>query len=142
MVGGEQEQIRAERGRHIAYVLARKGFIRLAIQHGTPIVPCYNFGEGELYDTSSFAFGFRKWLVSTFHVAIPLFVGRWWWCPWFPRRVPLVTCVGKPIPVAKGDPTEAGLVEEVHQRYVQELKGLFDRNKQRLGYTDAVLEII
>ena len=39
------------------------------------------------YDTSDFAFGFRRWIVSTFHVALPLFVGRFWWCPYVPHKV-------------------------------------------------------
>ena len=112
------------------------------MKYGAGIVPCYNFGESELYDTSHIAFGLRKWLVSNLHVAVPLFVGRYWWCPFIPRKVPLTTCVGTPIPVAKGDSTDKVLVDTVHAQYLTALHKLFDANKQRLGYPDAVLEII
>ena len=32
-----------------AYAKKRFGFIKLAIRNGSDIVPCYNFGESELY---------------------------------------------------------------------------------------------
>lgn len=170
MVGGEQEQIVAQRGEHIAYVTRRKGFIRLALQSGTPIVPGYCFGESELYRTFSFGMGFRKWLVKNVGVAIPLFVGPYWWCPIVPFQVPLVTVFGAPIETRgasggagggagggggggadggaggggtlRGEKPDEKEVDRVHALYVEGLLQVFDDNKERLGYKGAELRIL
>ena len=53
LVGGEQEQLISQRGNHTAFVLGRKGFVRLALRHGVELVPCYCFGETDLYHQST-----------------------------------------------------------------------------------------
>lgn len=55
LVGGIMEQMLSQRGDHMVYVKKRKGHIRLALKHGTPIVPGYNFGETDLYTHSGCA---------------------------------------------------------------------------------------
>ena len=55
--GGEREQLMAAQEEQCVFLKDRKGFCRLALRHGVPLVPCYCFGESELYDQSHFAFG-------------------------------------------------------------------------------------
>ena len=106
------------------------------------LVPCYCFGETDLYRTSRFAYGLRRWIVKRFGIAIPLAVGRRYLLPWLPRRVKLVHCVGRPIPVPHiPEPTEA-LVNEYHSRYIAGLKAVFHDNKVACGYPNAKLKVV
>jgi hypothetical protein len=49
--GGATEALYAGRGRHTLYLKKRLGFVRMAMQTGTPIVPMYSFGENDTYTT-------------------------------------------------------------------------------------------
>lgn len=60
VVGGEQEQILSREGEHLVFVGSRKGHIKLALRYGVPLVPCYCFGETDLYFQSRFALGLRR----------------------------------------------------------------------------------
>lgn len=55
VVGGEQEQILNTAGTHLVYVTKRRGFVRLALQHGVPVVSivmnslgCFSFLQYQL----------------------------------------------------------------------------------------------
>lgn len=74
----------------------RKGFIRAAIDTGTPIIPVFQFG------TSSLLKLVPKWLepyARKMQCAMGYIVGRWG-LP-FPRKVVLMTVSGRPIKVEK-----------------------------------------
>jgi len=142
--GGEAEQLRAAPGRHIAFWKTRKGFVRLAVERGIPLIPAYSFGENELYRPLPILVGFRLWLCKSFHVALPLGVGRWW-CPLLPRKRALVSVIGPPVPVRQADRGSASydeIVDETHAKFCAALVALFDRHKAALGCADATLEII
>eukprot|EP01083_Nonionella_stella_P289640 985676_1 len=47
--GGMPEATIYEKSEHKIYILKRKGFIKYCLQFGYEIVPCYIFGEGEVY---------------------------------------------------------------------------------------------
>lgn len=36
----------------VAYIKRRKGFVRLALKYGLPLVPCWCFGENQLFAQS------------------------------------------------------------------------------------------
>lgn len=137
--GGEQEQLLTSRGRHRVYVRKRKGFVRLAVKNGVPLVPVYCFGETSLFYTSDFARGLRRWLSSTLQIAVPLACGRWG-TP-VPLPVPLHTVVGAPMEVQHEDPPAPATVDRVHAEFVSRLEALFDAHKEACGYPDAVLEL-
>lgn len=142
IIGGEQEQLLSKPGRHLAYIESRKGFCRLALEHGASVVPCWCFGENELYDTSDAFYWLRRAIVKAAGVAIPLAVGRSWLFPWRPHPVELNQCVGTPISVARTDnPTEAQ-VEALHAKYKAGLREVFDANKARFGYAEAELKMV
>lgn len=137
--GGEREQMETQRGRHILYLLNRKGFVKLAMQQGALLVPVYSFGECNLYHHFQIGIGFRKWLVKRFGVAIPLVCGQ---LGLLPYRTPVTMVFGAPINVGKiAEPSEEEL-NAAHAKYVAALSKLFDDHKKRLGYGDATLEII
>ena len=59
-----------------------------------PLVPCYCFGESDLYAQSKFGFAARRWLVKHLGIALTLPIGRSWVLPLLPRPgVKLVHCV-------------------------------------------------
>jgi hypothetical protein len=75
--GGEKEQLMTKPNQHKIFLRTRKGFVKLALQYGTDLVPMYAFGENELYECSDFLMGFRQWLQRTLHIGIPVVFGRW-----------------------------------------------------------------
>lgn len=47
--GGAAEALHARPGNFTLVLKNRKGFVRLALQHGADLVPAYSFGENDLY---------------------------------------------------------------------------------------------
>eukprot|EP00455_Lapot_gusevi_P053169 TRINITY_DN823_c0_g1_i4.p1 TRINITY_DN823_c0_g1~~TRINITY_DN823_c0_g1_i4.p1 ORF type:complete len:337 (-),score=96.58 TRINITY_DN823_c0_g1_i4:58-1008(-) len=146
LVGGMDEQLLARPGDNMVYVKDRMGFVKLALQYGTPIVPCYAFGENDLYRPSNFLFSFRKMLLKKFRMALPLCYGVTPLFPLLPLSRPLTLVVGAPIPVAQLNPNddlEAFNQEatRLHQRYIEELKELFNKHKKVYAQPDAELEV-
>ncbi|KAL1528836.1 hypothetical protein AB1Y20_010159 [Prymnesium parvum] len=142
MVGGEQEQILARQGCQLAFVQQRKGHVKLALRFGVSLVPCYCFGETDLYYQSAFAMGLRRWVVKMFGIAITLPIGRNALLPFLPKPVKLFHCVGKPIPVPQvAEPTEAQ-VTHYHELYIAGLRAVFEENKDACGYPNAELMIV
>lgn len=139
MLGGEQEQLLSRRGEHTIFVQKRKGIMKLALRHGVPLVPCYCFGETDLYHQSAFALRSRQWLCSKLGIAVTLAYGRTLLLPFLPIPTRLVHVIGSPLRVEKmAEPTPEA-VEELHTRYVAALRALFDEYKARAGYADAAL---
>ena len=48
-IGGEKEQLMSENGKHKIYLKNRKGFVKLALQHGAHLLPMYAFGENDVH---------------------------------------------------------------------------------------------
>lgn len=140
--GGMNEQILAEPCEHIAFIKQRKGFCKLALEAGVDIVPAYAFGENELYDTSRVLRGVRVWIMEHFHFAWTIFLGRSLLQPFAPKPVPLVCCLGAPIPVTKtAKPTQHD-IDRLHATYMAELERVFDANKAKHGHQNFRLRLI
>ena len=142
MVGGEQEQLLAQRGEHTVYVAKRKGIMKLALRHGVPLVPCYCFGETDTYHQSCLALGLRQWLASSFGIAIPLAYGSSILLPFLPIPTKLVQVVGTPINVEQVDQPTQEQIDALHAKYVCGLRAVFDAHKVRLGYPEATLRVV
>lgn len=129
----------------IAYVKQRKGFIKIALETGTSIVPVYNFGHTQLFDVyPSGPHSFLVKLSRKIGFAIVTFLGPFWLLPFIPNRTEMLMVIGEPIPVTKCDtvPTEKE-ISELHQVYIQRLTLLFETHKHRHHeYANKKLEII
>lgn len=142
MVGGEQEQLLSQRGEHTVYVTKRKGIMKMALRHGVPLVPCYAFGETDLYHQSRIGLPFRQWMASTLGIAITLAYGRFLLLPFLPIPTKVVQVIGTPISVDKVAEPSAQDIERLHAKYMAGLKAVFDEHKGRLGYADAELVLV
>ncbi|PGH18759.1 hypothetical protein AJ79_00172 [Helicocarpus griseus UAMH5409] len=137
VVGGASESLDAQ-PHAIRLVLARrKGFVKLAIRTGADLVPVLAFGENELYEqvASEQHPLIRKcqMLVKrTLGFTIPLFHARGVFnydVGLMPYRRPLNIVVGRPIPVVQQhdrSKIEDAYVDELHARYVGELRRLWE----------------
>ncbi|CAM5073108.1 unnamed protein product [Natator depressus] len=150
-VGGAQEALDARPGAFTLLLKNRKGFIRLAIEHGAPLVPVFSFGENELFDQVDNPKG--SWLRRTQHrlqqimgISLPLFHARGMFQYSFgllPYRRPIFTVVGKPIKVEKKHNPSQEEVDRLHQTYIEELCKLFEEHKTKYNVPeDRHLEFI
>ncbi|NXQ81304.1 MOGT2 acyltransferase, partial [Nyctibius grandis] len=151
IVGGAQEALDARPGSCTLLLKNRKGFVRLAIENGTPLVPIFSFGENDLFEQVRNPKG--SWLRQIQHrlqqimgVSLPLFHARGIFQYTFglvPYRRPICTVVGKPIPVQKKHRPSKEEIDQVHQKYLNELYKLFEEHKAKYNIPeDRHLEFI
>ncbi|KAL8191276.1 UNVERIFIED_CONTAM: 2-acylglycerol O-acyltransferase 2-A, partial [Gekko kuhli] len=136
-VGGAQEALDARPGAFKLLLANRKGFIRLALAHGVPLVPVFSFGENELFDQVENPKGsWLRWtqecLQKVMGISLPLFHARGVFQYSFgllPYRRPIHTVVGKPIEVEKKLSPSPEEVDDLHEKYMEELSKLFEEHK-------------
>ena len=87
----------------------RKGFVRVALTTGAHLVPVLSFGENDLFDPiavekHSFTWYTQQLTKTMLGFCVPPFVGRGllgYQYGLLPKPRPIVTVVGKPLPVPK-----------------------------------------
>ncbi|XP_017538007.1 2-acylglycerol O-acyltransferase 2 [Pygocentrus nattereri] len=150
-VGGALEALDSHPGTHSVLLASKKGFIKLAIEHGAHLVPVYSFGENEVFDQVANPRGtWLRWiqdrLQSIMGVSLPLFHARGIFQYSFglmPYRKPITTVVGKPIKVEKKEKPSAEDLDALHQLYMDELTQLFEEHKGKYGIPeDAHLDLL
>ncbi|KAK7573552.1 hypothetical protein V9T40_010743 [Parthenolecanium corni] len=117
----------------------RKGFVKIALETGTSLVPVFSFGEQNLYDQIPIStlpgirFVFDLLCKFNLRLGICIPLGRGIFLKKFgilPRRHPVTTVIGKPIPVPKVENPSSELIDEYHQRFHEALRTLFEENKR------------
>jgi 2-acylglycerol O-acyltransferase 2 len=103
--GGAAEALDARPGKHDLTLQRRRGFFRIALQHGASLVPIYSFGENDLYEQAQNSDGsvvrkLQNILLKVTGVATPFFSGAGSTgaaVPMnpIPARVPIVTVIGR-----------------------------------------------
>lgn len=121
----------------VAFLKSRKGFTRVAIEMGRPIVPVFCFGQTGAY---KWYLGKKKVFQNGQEVAPFFYWGRFG--SYIPFRQPMHVVVGKPIFVKKNVQPSKDEVDEVHAQYVTALQELVEKHKDCVGYTDLQLRVI
>lgn len=127
----------------------RKGFCKLALQHGVSLVPVITFEEHLLFDLIRLPSSGGTWLYKLQlylqkHVLgfAPLLVmGNKW--PLMPKRHPLNVFVGKPIACPRIPQPTSDEINAKHKEYCEALKSMFQQCKKLVpGCEDWELELI
>ncbi|CAI4225195.1 unnamed protein product [Auanema sp. JU1783] len=150
VVGGAEEALDAHPGHNILTLNRRKGFIRLALQTGAHLVPCYSFGENDIFEQADNPKGSKIRKVQTFLKDLlgfspPAFHGRGVFNYTFgllPYRKPINTVLGAPIPVDQVENPTPEQVNELHAEYVKALQNLFDAKKTEFGVSPQAQLVI
>ncbi|XP_013415565.1 2-acylglycerol O-acyltransferase 1 [Lingula anatina] len=141
VVGGALEALNAHPGKYSLNLSHRKGFVRMAMKLGVPLVPVFSFGENDLFvqvnnPPGSFLRRLQETLMKYCGFSLPAFHGRGVFNYTFgivPFRKPVNTVVGRPIEVEKNENPSKEQVEDVHAKYVAALQQLFEDNKKQYG---------
>ncbi|XP_038675062.1 2-acylglycerol O-acyltransferase 2 [Scyliorhinus canicula] len=136
-IGGAPEALDARPGALTLLLKNRKGFVKLALQFGTSLVPVFSFGENEVFDQvknpkGSFLRKVQERLQKVMGISLPLFHARGIFQYSFgliPYRKPIHTVVGKPIEVEKNENPSQEEIDKLHQKYTEELTKLFEEHK-------------
>ncbi|XP_021948768.1 diacylglycerol O-acyltransferase 2 [Folsomia candida] len=148
--GGAQESLESHPGKYVVQLKKRKGFVKVALQNGSPLVPIYCFGENDIYDQvnnpdGSLLRGFQNKVMELFTFAPLFFTGRGIFQYNYgilPRRHPIFVVVGAPIDVEKVESPTNDQIDSLHSKYMQALQNLFDKHKSEFAHSDAQLKII
>jgi 2-acylglycerol O-acyltransferase 2 len=138
--GGAAEALYTQPGKMALYLHRRQGFVRLAMETNTPLIPCLGFGENDIFDTlvttksdtgwKGLVWSLQQAFLKATGISPPIITNP------IPRPVTLSVVVGTPLVM---DATKS--VKENHSRYVQELTQLYDRHAAKVGFGDIPLEI-
>lgn len=121
--------------REAVYLSNRKGFIKLAIQSGSDLVPMYTLGQSQLLTFKGSEVLSRKYKIS-----LGIWFG-WYYLP-IPRPHKLITIVGKPISVKQDNCPSQQAVDELHACFVQQLTQMYNEHRHHLGWDTRPLQIV
>jgi len=149
VVGGAAESLNARPGNTELVLQGRKGFVKLALQTGSSLVPIYSFGENELYDQlpnpeGSAVRKFQEWTKSHLGWTLPIINGRGVWNYSYgllPRRHHIMTVIGSPIDCPKIEEPSEEQVNEYHTKYIQSLSQLYEDFKEKANQRENELRI-
>eukprot|EP00041_Stephanoeca_diplocostata_P005498 m.62893 g.62893 ORF g.62893 m.62893 type:complete len:532 (-) comp15818_c0_seq2:223-1818(-) len=138
--GGQVEMLNSRSwDQTVTICTGHRGFIRMALEHNTPLIPALCIGEWSLMDN---VYCPRIQRVTKRLLGFPIpfvFYGK---SVCLPRQRALTIVIGEPITAASVAGNATGtlkgeaLVEQVHDTYFASLKDLFERHKAACGYGD------
>lgn len=142
--GGQAEMLESQSGANkLKLVIRHRGLMRLAIEHGTPLVPVISFGETELMDNVQVP-GLQRWFVRRLGLP-PLHLPYGWLGLPVPRPQPVTVCIGAPVhppPLAQGAGPTKEMVEAFHEKYYEVVSSLFHEFRAEAGFPNMELELL
>lgn len=149
VVGGAEESLMSAPHSNDLLLLKRKGFIKIALQEGSPLVPVYGFGENNIYKVPFWAK--YKWVQYLSReckrytgFALPTFRGRGFFTSLglLPFRRPVVVVVGAPLNVPKIANPTAEELDHWQGKYIAALQDLYEANRGVYDLTSTGLRIM
>jgi 2-acylglycerol O-acyltransferase 2 len=133
MVGGIAEMFMIRKDHERIKLKDRKGFVRIAVEHGVDLIPCYMFGVNQCLD---FGPPWLQRLSRRLRASLGVIYGVWG-LP-IPRRVPIFKVTGKPLvvgpPMRKDHPEFAARVDELHALFCVEIERLYYAHRETYGH--------
>lgn len=135
VVGGAAECFHMDPEENILVLKKRKGFVRVALKTGSSLVPVFGFGENQLYRIMK-----NEWLIKMqtfgyklfgFAPVIPLGRNIGPFATGFPKTLPLITVVGRPIDLPKIENPTNEQIDFYHGKFKDELYELFEKYKDK-----------
>jgi len=127
----------------VLYLQSRKGFIKLALENGSPILPVFTFHLDGSYGYSIPKGKLCGVLARTIGFLPLLFWGRFYIPLGIPYPKKLSVVFGRAIDLPKVEKSQITieLVNKYHQMFVDEMISLFERHKLVEGYGHRTLKI-
>lgn len=138
--GGVQECLYMRKDGELAFLSPRKGFVRIAMQSGAPLVPCFAFGQGSTYNWWRPEGAWVQRMSRRIGMVPMALVGRGG--SWLPCRSRMTVVFGRPIEVPQHDAPPDELLQEYLDRFIADMRELFDKHKAAAGYPDWQLTIM
>lgn len=138
--GGIAEMYLLNDGAEVIKVRDRKGFVRIAVEQGAPILPVYHFGNSAMLRYGPKCL---EPLSRRARVSLGVIFGRWG-LP-LPFKVRLRCAVGAPVRVRRlprSHPEFEAAVEEAHGAYMAALEALYNRHRAAYGWADRPLVMV
>eukprot|EP00747_Dinoflagellata_sp_TGD_P188929 gnl/TRDRNA2_/TRDRNA2_48624_c0_seq1.p1 gnl/TRDRNA2_/TRDRNA2_48624_c0~~gnl/TRDRNA2_/TRDRNA2_48624_c0_seq1.p1 ORF type:complete len:427 (-),score=59.01 gnl/TRDRNA2_/TRDRNA2_48624_c0_seq1:97-1377(-) len=138
--GGFSESVFANSGDkkiEYAFLKDRFGFMRIALENGKDILPCYTFGASKMYYNPPIMRGLRARFSQKYYLPAVLPLGKWGTS--MPLTDETATVVFPPFEASK---YKADQLKEAHAAYLAHMKKYFDKYKADYGMADYELQFV
>ena len=127
------------------YVIIGRGFLRLAMKHGVPVIPIYCFGATKMLKRLNIPI--LEYLSRWLRLSICVFFGVWGLPIPFRQRLSYVigdTIRPPPVLVEKDGrvTVDEQQLQVMHEQFCNELLRIFDRHKEAYGWGHKSLKLI